>query len=244
MKLISNRGHSSSWQPNGTLTRWISLAVGKIRQSKRRAELPLFNSRLAISRGGGTRKHAARRFAMLRPDMNGNQPNRGSQHGGIVGEADERQHVGNEVERQHEIRQRAEQGDLNPARGVTIEGAEIGCDQILGKRKPRGEPPELWPEFAAHAGFLARHRGVVLHVDSVNSERWPAHNRPSGARVDLGRAANVVRKPGDHKGRPYSEQCCRGDPCGRPFSVMTLVDALIPSDWLKRSTSPKGEGRV
>jgi hypothetical protein len=31
---------------------------------------------------------------------------------------------------------------------------------------------------------------------------------------------------GDHKGRPYSGQCCRGDPCGRPLSGAPLPPPL------------------
>jgi hypothetical protein len=98
-------------------------------------------------RRGSARKGTACRFAVLRGDMNRNQLDRGSQDGGIVRETDERQHVGNEVERQHEIRKRADDGDLNPARRVAIEGAEIGRKRILGEWKPGGESPEFRPEF-------------------------------------------------------------------------------------------------
>jgi hypothetical protein len=112
----------------------------------------------------------ARRVAVLRRDMHGNQPDRGGEDRRIIGETDERQHIGNEVERQHKVRERADQGDLNPARRVAIEGAEIGRDQILGKRQPRRESPQFRPEFAAEPGLLARQRGVVFDVDSVSCE--------------------------------------------------------------------------
>jgi hypothetical protein len=52
--------------------------------------------------------------------------------------------------------ERADQGDLNPARRVAVERAEIDRDQILGKRQPRGESPEFRPELTAEPGLLAR----------------------------------------------------------------------------------------
>ena len=113
------------------------------------------------------REDTARRVAVLRRDMDRNQLDRGGEDCGIIGEANERQHIGNEVERQHKVRERADQGDLNPARRVAIECAEIGRDQILGKRQPRGESPEFRPKLTAEPGLLARHRGVVFHIDSV-----------------------------------------------------------------------------
>src|SRR5262252_5768982 len=49
---------------------------------------------------------------------------------------------------------------------------------------------------------------------------------------------------GDHKGRPYSERCGQ-TPLVRPLqrydlidAPNELIDAPIPSDWLKRSSSP------
>src|SRR5262249_29230799 len=137
---------------------------------------------------GGARENAPRRLGVLRSDVNRSQPDRGGEDGGIVGEADERQHVRNEVKRQHKVRERTDEGDLNPGRRVAIERAEIGCSQILGKRQPRSESLDFRPEFAAQASLLAPQRGVVFYIDPVGSERLPDHPRPSGAGADPDRA--------------------------------------------------------
>src|SRR5258708_38779761 len=121
-------------------------------------------------RRGSTCEDTARRVAVLRRDMDRNQLDRRGEDRGIISEANERQHIGNEVERQHKVRERADQGDLNPARRVAIERAEIGRDQILGKRQPRRESPQFRPEFAAEPGLLARQRGVVFYIYSVSCE--------------------------------------------------------------------------
>src|SRR6266446_9397166 len=68
--------------------------------------LPLLRRRRRLRRGcGSTREDTARRVAMLRRDMNRNQPDRGGEDRGIIGEPDERQHIGNEVERQDKVRE-------------------------------------------------------------------------------------------------------------------------------------------
>jgi hypothetical protein len=81
--------------------------------------------------------------------------------------------------------QGADQGDLDPARGVAVEGAEIGGEQVLGKRQPRRETPELGPEFAPDPSPLALHRGVIAKVDATKSgiprERSPEHRDASTA---------------------------------------------------------------
>ena len=49
-------------------------------------------------------------------DMAGDHADGGGEHGGVIGEAEHRHHVGDEVERQDEIGDRAQQRDLDMAR--------------------------------------------------------------------------------------------------------------------------------
>jgi len=51
---------------------------------------------------------------------------------------------------------------------------------------------------------------------------------PSGAR-----GAQTARP----QGSPLQQAMLEDAACARPSNVMPLVDALIPSDWLKRATS-------
>jgi hypothetical protein len=153
-------------------------AIGKIFHLERRRIVPLgvsphFATPLALDRA---RDDSACRNAMLRSDMSGNQPNRGRQHRGVIGESYDRKHVRNEIERQYEIRQRADQGDPNPAGRGAIEGAEIGGDQILGKRKSCGESPKFRPEFASNPRLIARCRIFVCPINTVRPEGSPEHS--------------------------------------------------------------------
>jgi NADPH2:quinone reductase len=91
---------------------------------------------------------AARRFAVRRADAVGDELNRGHQHRGIVGETDDRQHVGNGVDRQHEISDRRNERRLHAERRIPVEGAIIGRKQFLGEWNPRGHTLELAPEVA------------------------------------------------------------------------------------------------
>ena len=100
----------------------------------------------------------ARRLAMHRADVAGDQLDCGRQHGGIVGEADHRQHVGNGVERQNEIGERADQRRLHRQRRLAVEGAVIGREQILGERNLRGDAPYLAPEIAAQRAVVVASR--------------------------------------------------------------------------------------
>src|ERR1700746_2472274 len=64
--------------------------------------------------------------AVLRTHMPRHHPQRGEQHGGIVGEADQGQHVRHGIERQHEIGECAHERCLHLYRRGVIEGAVIG----------------------------------------------------------------------------------------------------------------------
>ena len=93
------------------------------------------------------------RVAVLWPDMAGHEAERGRQHRGVIGEAQRRDEVGNRVNRQHEICQRGEQGGAHRMRGLAVECAVIGGEEILGERNERGVAAELLPETAAQAGL-------------------------------------------------------------------------------------------
>src|SRR4029077_4163224 len=81
---------------------------------------------------------------------------RREQHRCVVGETDDRQHVGHRIERKYEIGQRSHECCLHLHRGCTVEGAVIGSEQILGERQPCRHPPGLAPELPPHALNLAR----------------------------------------------------------------------------------------
>ncbi len=93
---------------------------------------------------------------MLRHDVGRDQPDRGGEDGGIVGEAEHRQHVRNEIERQDEIGDSAQERRLHVARRLLVERAVIRRQQILGEGKLRHDPLEFDPEAPAHAFAVFR----------------------------------------------------------------------------------------
>ena len=93
---------------------------------------------------------------MVRRDVGRDQPDRGGEHRGIIGEAEHRQHVRDEIERQDEIGDGAEQRRLDMARRLLVERAIIGRQQILGERQPGHHPLQLDPEAPAHAFAVFR----------------------------------------------------------------------------------------
>ena len=94
----------------------------RLRQRFASSDRPRFSAARAASRCSGVMWLAT-------------MPDRGGEHRGIVGEAEHRQHVRNEIERQDEIGDRAEQRRLHMARRLPVERAVIGREQILGERQ-------------------------------------------------------------------------------------------------------------
>ena len=88
---------------------------------------------------------------MFRRDVACDHPDCGGEHRGIIGEAEHRQHVRDEVERQDEIGDGPEQRRLHMARGLAVERAIIGREQILGEGEFCGDPFQFGPEAPAHA---------------------------------------------------------------------------------------------
>ena len=113
---------------------------------------------------------------MLRPQVASHHAQRGEQHGGIVGKAEQRQHVGHEVERQHEIGERADQRRPHLEWRGLVEGAVISGEQILGERQSRGHPRGLAPEVAAHPLFVTR---ILL----IKAARSPCGGAPKRHRM-------------------------------------------------------------
>ena len=78
-------------------------------------------------------QRGARGFTVFRRDVACNHAERGRQYRGVVGEAEDRQHVRDEIERQDEISDGAKQRRLHVAWGLFVEGAIIRRKQIFGK---------------------------------------------------------------------------------------------------------------
>jgi TRAP transporter TAXI family solute receptor len=103
----------------------------------------------ALQRGAGG-------IAMLLRDMACDHADGGRQHGGIVGKAEQRQHVRHEVERQDEIGHGAEQRRLHVTRRLLVERTVIGGEQVFGEGKLRHHLLELDPEAPPHAFAVLR----------------------------------------------------------------------------------------
>ena len=86
--------------------------------------------------------------------MRGDELDGGGEHGGIIAIADDRQDVGNRVRRQHEVSKRANERRLHAQRGLAIERAIMGGEQIFRERQARREPPQLLPEAAPDFRFV------------------------------------------------------------------------------------------
>jgi len=69
--------------------------------------------------------------------------------------------IGNQINGQDEIGQRAEQGGADLERRRGIHGAKIGGDQIIHEREPPGDAFELVPELVAHFLFAPREPGTA-----------------------------------------------------------------------------------
>src|ERR1043166_6337637 len=143
--------------------------------------------------------------------MRGNQTNGGREPRRVVGEADHRQHVGNGVERQHEIGERADERCLHLERRVAVEGAVVGGEQILDEGQAGAEALHLDPEAATDRVLVARGtvethvvegRGLFRHWGSlVTCERW-GMNLVTARRRFPRRYAPREKKPTDRPPRP------------------------------------------
>jgi hypothetical protein len=100
---------------------------------------------------------------------------RGEQHGGIVGEAEERQHVGHEVEGHDEIGECADQGRSHLEWRCPIEGTVIGGEQVFGERQSRRHSRGLAPEIAPHPLLLGG--DVLIRTPMPECQGRPERHR-------------------------------------------------------------------
>ena len=159
----------------------------------------------------------------------GDQPDRGGEHRRIIGEAEHRHHVGDEIERQDEIGDRAEQRDLHMARRLLVEGAVIGREQILGERQFGRHPLQLDPETPAHA--LAVLREAIGRLEaSLKSDAMMASLPavPSDAPARPIAAADHRPRVGDWRTRRTARRQIRPTPSAAGDRVHRLGEFDIP----------------
>src|SRR4029077_3575905 len=94
---------------------------------------------------------------MLGLDMRGHQLDCDAEHRGIIGIADDRQRIGDQIVRRDEINNGADEHGLDVYWGVAIEGAIMRGQDVLEERNGRYFALELAPQLAAQAGFVVRH---------------------------------------------------------------------------------------
>src|SRR6516225_8117709 len=139
---------------------------------------------------------------MLGTHVRSDHPDRGEQNGGIVGETEQRQEIGNEVERQDKICKRKHERRFYLQRRCPIEGAIIRGQQILGKRKPRGQALDLGPELAAHVLLVATAAGKPGCIPGCRSfkEHGLSPSLFPSRRLD-GRCGASAQEAGRHNAR-------------------------------------------
>ena len=81
--------------------------------------------------------------------MGGNEAKHSREQGGIVGEAEAHDHVGDEIEGQDEIRERRKEHTPDAHRRCRVERAVIGRNEVLDERHAPGKALELGPKVAA-----------------------------------------------------------------------------------------------
>jgi hypothetical protein len=97
------------------------------------------------------------------------------QHGGIIGEAEQRHKVGQEIDRHDEVSERCQQRAAHAQRRVAVERAVIGGDRVFRERDLRGHGFHLGPELFAHARSIAL-AGAEPAEESVRVES--SHRSP------------------------------------------------------------------
>src|SRR5919106_925438 len=149
---------------------------------------------------------------MLLRDVTCDHADGGGEHSGIVGKAEQRQHVRREIERQDEVGDSAEQRRLYVTRRLFVECTIVRREQILGEGKLRHHPLELDPEAPAHTlavlrqpvgrlktrGVIGRcHRGAPLVSGAadrrgqyVRMKNWGCPPHPARSR-----RGNLRRRP-------------------------------------------------
>ena len=106
------------------------------------------NRKYSVLRGK-LREPVPRCYAMFRANVVRHQIDGGRQHGSVIGKAEHRQDVGNNVGRQHEIGERADQRGLHRQRRTAVECTVVGGDQILGERDRGRDAARFTPKMMA-----------------------------------------------------------------------------------------------
>ena len=88
--------------------------------------------------------------------MRGDELDGGGEHRGIVRIADHWENIGNDIGRQHEVGERADEDGLYLERRLPIERAIIRGNQIFGERQLRREAPKLAPKSAPDLLLVGR----------------------------------------------------------------------------------------
>ncbi len=91
--------------------------------------------------------------------MRRNEPDHGGEKRRVIGEAEARDQIRHDVQRQDEIGKCCEQHAADPHRGRRIERAIIGGDKILDEGHAPGETLQLRPKIAANL-VLTLHEDV------------------------------------------------------------------------------------
>ena len=143
--------------------------------------------------GNALRERASRRFAMGGRDVGRDEAECGRQHRRVIGEADDRHHVGHKIERQDEICERGDQRDLDMARSIAVERAEIGGDEIFRERQvaPRRAVTFGQKRRARAARCLAA-SGRPIRSPIVTTSRCPSGNFDAS---NVGTAAGKTQAP-------------------------------------------------
>src|SRR5580704_11216394 len=103
------------------------------------------------------RQCAARRLAMIRRYVRIDDLDRAGEHGRVVDEADHRNVVGNQIRRQDEISDGAEQHRFDMQRRLPVERAIISGEQICRERQVGHRAFELAPKIALQLLLVADH---------------------------------------------------------------------------------------
>lgn len=119
--------------------------------------------RLAVVLGFQGAEHLPRLFPVFLLDVRGHRLDRGVEHRGVVGEAGERDDVGDHVGGQHEVAQRAEQDRLGLERRLGVAGDVVAGDRVLEEGHLAQGALDLRPEAGLDA-FPIPFIGIVARV--------------------------------------------------------------------------------
>src|SRR5690606_27703802 len=101
-------------------------------------------------------------LVMIRLNVFAHSCQRCKQHSNIIGKANHKQQIGNEVEGKDKIGQRREKNAADTRWCLAVECAIIGCDKLLCEGNVTGSATEDGPETTAHL-LLTTFVGRLAH---------------------------------------------------------------------------------